>query len=387
MNHYYVDLHIHIGRTASGKPVKITGARTLTLANIVDEAARVKGLHMIGVIDSHVPDVLNELERMAEQNGWTECAEGGVEAGAVTILLGSEIEIYDEYCQGPIHVLAFLPTVAAMRKFSLWLKTRVKNISLSSQRMYGTGRELQQFVKELGGLLIPAHAFTPFKSLYGKGVRRSLTEVFDPDLIDAIELGLSADSAMADQIAELHRYPYLSNSDAHSLPKIAREYQMIRMSAPTFAELTKALRQEQGRAIVANYGFNPRLGKYHQTACERCATPMETSDERCASCGHHRFVKGVFDRLEELKTANNGPTRPPYIYQVPLEFIPGIGNKTYEKLLRHFGTEMRILHEATEAEIADVAGEKLAKLIVLARSGQLAIEAGGAGQYGKIAST
>ncbi|WP_027407679.1 endonuclease Q family protein [Anoxybacteroides tepidamans] len=386
MKNYYVDLHIHIGRTASGKPVKITGARTLTLPNIVDEAARVKGLQMVGVIDSHVPDVLNELERMAEQNGWTEHAEGGVGAGDVTVLLGSEIEIYDAHCQGPIHVLVFLPTVVAMREFSQWLKTRVKNISLSSQRMYGTGRELQQFVKELGGLFIPAHAFTPFKSLYGKGVRRSLTEVFDPDLIDAIELGLSADSAMADQIAELHRYPYVSNSDAHSLPKIAREYQIIRMNAPTFAELKKALYQEENCSIVANYGFNPRLGKYHQTACEQCAAPMETSDERCASCGHHRFVKGVFDRLEELKTANNGPPRPPYIYQVPLEFIPGIGKKTYEKLLRHFGTEMRILHEATEAEIADVAGEKLAKLIVLARSGQLSIEAGGAGKYGKIAS-
>lgn len=387
MNNYYVDLHIHIGRTASGKPVKITGAKTLTLTNILHEAERVKGLHMVGVIDSHVPEVLDELERGIEANGWGEHEEGGVQAGNVTLLLGSEIEIYDEHCHGPIHVLAFMPTIASMRLFSEWLKKRVKNISLSSQRMYGTGRKLQKIVKQLEGLFIPAHAFTPFKSLYGSGVKQSLTEVFEPDWIDAVELGLSADSEMADQIAELHRYPYLSNSDAHSLRKMAREYQIVRMHQPTFAELKMALQMENGRAIVANYGLNPKLGKYHQTVCERCFAPMNESDECCPSCEHGRYVKGVFDRLQELKTSGVPPKRPPYIYQVPLEFIPGLGEKTYNTLLQHFGAEMYVLHEATKEQLVDVVGEKLADLIILARSGKLSIHAGGGGQYGKIAST
>ena len=43
-----------------------------------------------------------------------------------------------------------------------------------------TGLELQKKVKELDGIFIPAHVFTPFKSLYGKGVNKSLIEVFDP---------------------------------------------------------------------------------------------------------------------------------------------------------------------------------------------------------------
>ena len=79
----------------------------------------------------------------------------------------------------------------------------VKNITLSSQRIYCDGRTLQKTVKSLGGLFIPAHVFTPFKSLYGKGVRSSLTEVFDPELIDAIELGLSSDTEMVKDIEEL----------------------------------------------------------------------------------------------------------------------------------------------------------------------------------------
>jgi uncharacterized protein (TIGR00375 family) len=384
MHNYYVDLHIHIGRTASGRPVKITGAKSLTLGNILHEAAHVKGLNVVGIIDCHVPEVLDELEQAINAKGWYEHKDGGVIAGEVTLLLGCEIEVYDEYCQGPIHVLAFLPTIRAMRAFSGWLKERVKNISLSSQRMYGTGRDLQAAVKQWGGLFIPAHAFTPFKSLYGKGVKKSLTEVFDPDWIDAIELGLSADTKMADQIAELHRYPYLSNSDAHSLRKIAREYQVVRMNAPTFAELEKVLQQQDGRGVVANYGLNPKLGKYHQTTCERCFQPMNPADERCPACGHHRKVKGVFDRLRELKTGGVPPKRPPYIYQVPLEFIPGLGPKSYKKLLDRFGTEMYVLHQATEEDLEQTVGEKLAKAIILARRGELSIQAGGGGKYGKV---
>jgi uncharacterized protein (TIGR00375 family) len=386
MNSYYVDLHIHLGRTASGRPVKITGAKTLTFLNILNEASEIKGLNMIGIIDCHVPEVLAEIEHAILTGVFTEHQDGGVRAHNMTVILGSEIEVYDEHCHGPIHVLTFFPTVETMRLFSQWLEKRVKNISLSSQRMYGLGKELQKLVKQLGGLFVPAHVFTPFKILYGKGVRRSLTEVFEADLIDAIELGLSADTKMADQIAELHRYSYLSNSDAHSLGKIAREYQIIHMKAATFAELKKALKREEGRAIVANYGLNPLLGKYHRTVCENCLHPLESGNGPCSVCGHRKQIKGVFERLQELKTSTVSPSyRPPYIYQVPLEFIPGLGPKTYKKLLSHFGTEMRVLHDVSREQLTEVVGEKLANLIVLARSGKLHIHAGGGGKYGKIA--
>jgi uncharacterized protein (TIGR00375 family) len=387
MNTYYVDLHIHIGRTASGKPVKITGAKTLTLTNILKESSKTKGLDMVGVIDCHVPEVLDELEQAIEQQQMMEHPEGGIITNDITLLLGSELEIYDERCHGPIHVLVFLPTIQTIRTFSKWLESRVKNITLSSQRIYETGTELQTFVKELGGMFIPAHAFTPFKSLYGKGVQKSLREVFDPDLIDAVELGLSADTKMADQLAELHCYPYVTNSDAHSLGKIAREYQIIRMNAPTFTELKKAFKEEDGRGIIANFGLNPLLGKYYQTTCANCFHPIENEQNPCQMCGHQQKIKGVSDRIQELKTASTPPSnRPPYIYQVPLEFIPGLGKKTYQKLLDHFGTEMRVLHGTTEEELTEVIGPKIAHLIVLARTGQLSIHAGGGGRYGKVDS-
>ena len=59
------------------------------------------------------------------------------------------------------------------------------------------------------------------------------------DLIDAIELGLGSDTAMANQLSQIHRYPFITNSDAHSLQKIAREYQALLLDHLSFQELRK----------------------------------------------------------------------------------------------------------------------------------------------------
>lgn len=386
MENYYSDLHIHIGRTRSGKPVKITGAKSLTFTNIIEHARNEKGLNIIGIIDCHSPEVILEIAELMETGDVTEHPDDGLQYGDLTIIPGSELEIYDENCHGPIHVLAYFPTLSIMREFSMWLSNHLKNITLSSQRIYVSGRELQLKVKELGGLFIPAHVFTPFKSLFGKGVQKSLTEVFDKRLIDGIELGLSADTMMADQIKELHDYSFVTNSDAHSLKKIAREYHVLQMAAPTFNELEKALKKIDGRKVKANYGLDPLLGKYHQTVCSQCFAPFDPEKGECSNCGSSKFIKGVADRITELKTASISPVhRPPYIHQVPLEFIPGLGPKMLEKLLDHFGTEMAILHEVPIEKLEQIIPAKTAKMIIKAREGKLSLSAGGGGKYGKIA--
>ncbi|WP_251551268.1 endonuclease Q family protein [Neobacillus muris] len=385
MNRYYVDLHIHIGRTWTGKPVKITGAKSLTFTNIIEHARHVKGLQMVGIIDSHSPEVMEEMESLIKSGEVYEHPEGGLVFGDLTIILGSELEIYDEQCNGPIHVLCFMPALKEMKEFSRWLSSYLKNIQLSSQRVYMTGLVLQRRVKEMGGLFIPAHVFTPFKSLYGKGVNRSLTEVFDPNLIDGIELGLSSDTQMADQLEELHHYTFVTNSDAHSLAKIAREYQVAAMEEPSFAELQKALNREDGRAIIANYGLDPLLGKYHKTVCAKCLNLLGSEDQICDFCGSKKVIKGVADRILELKTAESSPSwRPPYIHQVPLEFIPGLGPRLLEKLIDHFGSEMAVLHEVPYEALSQTVPVKIAEMIMKAREGTVNLAAGGGGKYGKI---
>lgn len=385
MNDYFADLHIHIGRTNTGKPVKITASKTLTLENILIEASEHKGIDIVGIIDCHVPEVLQDLLKSVQNGDCTELNDGGIQFKQTTLMLGTELEIYDEFCKGPIHVLVFIPTIERMIEFSNWLNSRVTNITLSSQRIYEEGRVLQQKVKELDGLFIPAHIFTPHKSLYGSGVISSVKEVFDPMLIDAVELGLSSDTSMADEVRELHSYTYITNSDAHSLPKIGREYQKIALKVPTFLELKRALKEEQGRKIVTNYGLNPFLGKYYLTTCEKCGEPKREGESVCSKCGSKRFVKGVSNRLKELAfKSNENRRRPPYIHQVPLQFIPGLGPKTLLKLKEAFGTEMNIIHKASESELLGIIPEKIVSYILAAREGKLQVKAGGGGVYGKV---
>lgn len=381
---FFADLHIHIGRDHLNQPVKITGSKELTLTKILQESSRRKGLDLIGIVDCHVPTVQDEIKQLLATKQATALEQGGILFESVTLILGVELEIYDQNCQGPIHVLCYFPHLEVMAKFTEWLSTRMKNIQLSSQRIYTSAHELQHKVKELSGLFIPAHIFTPFKSLFGKGVNQSLTEVFLPELIDAVELGLSSDTLMADQISELHDYPFLTNSDAHSLIKIAREYQAIQMEACHFADFVDALQGRNGRCILANYGMQPQLGKYYQSICKYCGERSFRLDT-CLNCQRKGKIKGVSERIEELKGEQLQKTnRPPYHYHVPLDYINGLGKRTYEKLLEHFGTEMSILHDTPIEDISDLVGERIANQLIKIRSGEVGINKGGGGKYGTI---
>jgi uncharacterized protein (TIGR00375 family) len=384
---FFADMHIHIGATKTGKPVKITGSRSLTLSNILYEAKHIKGMDIIGIIDCHSPEILAELIEMKDKGELAELGEGGLNIDGLTLIPGAEIEVNDENCKGPLHVLVYMPSLKSMGDLSRWLSERMKNIHLSSQRMYGSAKELQRLVKQLGGLFIPAHIFTPFKSLYGKGVVSSLNEVLDPQLIDAVELGLSSNTEMASQVCELSAYTFLTNSDAHSLAKIAREYQMIALQKPTFKEFELALKRKDGREVIANYGLNPYLGKYYNTVCEKCFGTMDfNSCSVCKQCGSEKFIKGVRDRINELGRSleESLQERPPYVHQIPLEFIPGLGPKTLSALRRAFGTDMDIIHSVPSEKLKEIVNPAIAEHILLARSGELSIQMGGGGTYGKV---
>ncbi|WP_219836467.1 endonuclease Q family protein [Paenibacillus sp. R14(2021)] len=386
----FADLHLHIGRTERGEPVKISGSRDLTFKNIAHEAAVRKGIGLLGVIDCHSPGVQRDIEALLQGGEMTEAAGGGIRYRDTTILLGAEIEVRDTGF-GTAHHLAYMPDLAAMQSFTAWMAKHMRNVQLSSQRLYVPSRELQAEVKGRGGLFVPAHIFTPHKSLFGSCSDR-LGDTLDPALVDAVELGLSADSEMAGLIPDLDGYPYLTNSDAHSLAKIGREYNELLLREPTFQEFRSALQGAEGRAITANYGLNPLLGKYHRTYCSDCGSLAEENEvgERCKQCGSLKVVTGVLDRILELarqagRTESfHASERPRYIYQVPLEFVPGIGRKTLNKLLDRFGTEMAILHDVPAAAIAETAGEQAAAIIVSARSNDLELQAGGGGKYGKV---
>ena len=190
-------------------------------------------------------------------------------------------------------------------------------------------------------------------------------------------------------ISELETKRFVTNSDAHSLPKIAREYNKLKVEDISFKEVMKAIKGEDGRDILANYGLDPKLGKYHRTHCDNCDKTIETINpvDVCPHCGSDKVTFGVYDRIKLIrdKEVSKSPKgRPEYIYQVPLGFIPGVGPKAIDKLLNTFGLEMTILNKLDFDDIEAVVGEKIAKLIIDARGGNLKIESGGGGNYGRV---
>ena len=394
MYEIFADLHVHIGRSENGKPIKITGARSLNFANIAKECAEKKGIDVVGIIDCASPYVIEDIENFLKTGDAYELKDGGIiYKDKVCILLGSEVETTENGRNGKsgaAHNVCFFPYLKDIKGFSEEMSHHVKNITLSTQRSDLSGYDLIDLVEKYNGILIPAHIFTPHKSYYGNCVDR-LEDVFKEkyNKIFAVELGLSSDTFLADEISELENKTFVTNSDAHSLPRIAREYNKMQVEDISFKEIVKALKGEDGRKVIANYGLDPKLGKYHRSFCEDCNDSIEINEAAtvCPRCGGQNITFGVFDRIELIKDkqeTKSPESRPPYIYQVPLTFIPGVGGKTIDKLLDNFETEMNILHKAGFDDIEGVAGEKVATAICNAREGKAKVHSGGGGVYGKI---
>ena len=397
MNEIFVDLHVHIGRSENGKPIKITAARSLNFANIAKECADRKGINVVGIIDCASPYVIEDIENFLRTGEAYEIEDGGIiYKDKVCIILGSEIEtaeVNDEGKTGSAHNLCYFPTLKDIKAFSNEMSSHINNITLSSQRANISAYELVDIVEKYNGILIPAHAFTPHKSFYGNCTDR-LSKIFKEKFgkIFAIELGLSSDTYLADEISELETRTFVTNSDAHSLPKIAREYNKMLLEGISFKEVVKALKNEDGRKIVANYGLDPKLGKYHRTFCEKCGKPIEGKAPitHCPDCDSSKITMGVFDRIEIIKDKEETKSpsfRPPYVYQIPLTFMPGLGGKTIDKLLGAFDTEMNILHKLSKDDIEAVVGEKIANTVIAAREGNIKIQSGGGGVYGKLTAS
>lgn len=394
MYEIFADLHVHIGRSESGKPIKITAARSLNFANIAKECEERKGIQVVGIIDCASPYVIEDIEKFLQTGDAYELKDGGIiYKDKVCIILGSEVETSEigrNGKKGSAHNLCYFPFLKDIKNFSKEMSKHIKNITLSTQRSDLSGYDLIDIVEENNGILVPAHIFTPFKSYYGNCTDR-LENIFREkyDKIFAVELGLSSDTFLADMISELENKTFLTNSDAHSLPKIAREYNKMQVEDISFKEIVKALKNEDGRKIIANYGLDPKLGKYHRTYCDNCNQTIETKEpvDKCPFCGSDNVTFGVFDRIElikDKKETKSPENRPPYIYQIPLGFIPGVGGKTIDKLLENFQTEMNILHKLSKDDIEAVVGEKVSNAIENAKTGKCKVHSGGGGNYGKI---
>ncbi|MDQ1262375.1 MAG: hypothetical protein QG575_1556 [Euryarchaeota archaeon] len=377
-----LDLHIH-------SKYSMAVSADMQLPEIAREAAR-KGVKIVATGDCLHPLWLDAIKKLPE-------CDGLFLLGDTYFVLSVEVED-----KSRVHHLIFLPDTAKAEELQEAFAPYSTNLSSDGRpRLHLNGSEIADRVLEAGGLLGPAHAFTPWTGIFA--YFGSIAECYQEKAqqIRFIELGLSADTDYADRIAELSTRTFLSNSDAHSprSNKLAREFNQMGLDYYSYQDLILAIKREGGRRPTKNVGLFPEEGKYNRTACTRCYRQysLMQKDElmgRCPDCGG-RIKLGVADRVNLLADYEEPvhPThRPPYLHIIPLAEIIALAlghksvmtsgvQKSWSELTQ-YRTEIEVLMQADLAELK--AEPKVIEAIRNFRLGRVEVQPGGGGKYGEV---
>jgi len=347
------------------------------LPEILLSACLTKGIDVLGTGDALHP---------VWQKRWEPYLEN--DAG-VTIIPAGEVE--DEH---RVHHLILAEELAQFDQIREAFEGKCKSFEKSGRPyLHMSGNAIASAVHDAGGIIGPAHAFTPWRSIFA--YFDHIGDCYGSEPIDFLELGLSADSSYGAAIPDLAEVPFLSNSDAHSprTEKIGREFNRLRIKKLTVKCVMESLRSG---AIDMNAGFFPEEGKYNRTACVRCFTQYSPEQAvqnswRCPADGG-LIKKGVFDRARELSSGGTPFKRPPYLHIIPLgqiiQTIEGASSpytkkcqKIYLSFISTFGNEIDVLINIPVAEIRHV-HSRIADAIDALRSGRVILNPGGGGKYG-----
>lgn len=408
---FIADLHIHshFSRATS---------KDLNFEHLT-KWAQLKGVHIVGTGDIAHPGWLEEMKQKLEpaEEGLFRLKEEFAKPiqkelpkacqGTVRFMLAGEISnIYKKNDKvRKIHNVVFLPSLEAVEKFQIELE-KIGNIRSDGRPILGLdSRDLLEIVLQTGpqAYLIPAHIWTPWFALLGsKSGFDSVEECFD-DLtphIFAVETGLSSDPPMNWRLSILDGYTLVSNSDAHSPPKLGREANQFNTEL-SYPAIFEALKTGDAEKYLGTIEFFPEEGKYHYDGHRKCGISWDPKttlqhDGVCPKCGKPVTV-GVMHRVETLADREEGEKPPhthPYKSLIPLPEllgeIHGVGatskrvQDAYEALLAKLGSEIFILQDCPIEEITKAGGELLAEGIRRMRAGQVHVAAGYDGEYGLI---
>jgi uncharacterized protein (TIGR00375 family) len=371
------------------------------------EAARQKGIGLLAA-----PDFTHPAWREEMRSELQPFADGVYAAHGALFTLVTEVACIWRHGSKSrrVHLLLMAPSLEAADRVSEALSAyqRLESdgrpmLKLSADRLYETALQADDRC-----VVVPAHVWTPWYGVYGsKSGFDSLEECFGElaPMVPAIETGLSSDPAMNWGVPDIGARAIVSFSDAHSTGTIGRELTVFDAD-PDFGSLRSALFENR---VVETVEFHPEHGKYHLNGHRKCGvrlTPGETPpDGRCPKCGRP-LTLGVSHRVSELSASHveavlgadglmRGPGgRPPFRSLVPLlELLSqalgaGVGSKkvshAYKGLVNGLGSELAALTEAGEADIANLAGERVAQAVVSIRKGQVQVEPGYDGVYGVV---
>ncbi len=381
---------------------------------MLDLWARRKGLGLIGTGDFTHPAWRQELkdklvpaeDGLYQLRGSLRTADdaAGGDASPRFIVTGEISSIYKKNGRvRKVHNLILLPGLEAAEKLSRRLTT-IGNLHSDGRPILGLdARDLLEITLDTvpDAVYIPAHIWTPHFSLFGAysgfDDMRECYEDLMPH-IHALETGLSSDPPMNWRLSALDGFTLISNSDAHSPAKLAREANVLD-TPMSYPDVVKALSGQGG--FGGTIEFFPEEGKYHfdgHRNCKVCLSPAETREAGgvCPVCGG-RITVGVLHRVEALADRPEGYTpanAARFESLVPLQEVVGsalgisaAGKKAqaeYLRLLSRLGPELFILREAPLEDITHAAGTLVAEGIRRLRDGVVEVEPGYDGEYGKV---
>lgn len=411
---------------------------------VMAENALQKGLDILTVSDFTHPVWFKEIQSLlepAEEGLYKLKAQsfGKAQDKSEKLKVEKEIlflfstEISSIYKQGDklrrIHNLIFVPSLEVAEKVNKELVKRGCNLNADGRPIIGlTSKALLELILAIDdrSFLIPCHVWTPHFGIYGSASGfDSLEEAFGElaSKIYGIETGLSSDPDMNWQTAELKNRTILSFSDAHSAPKMAREATVFDLEAPTYENIRQAIMRYSPDAkktdnkIAYTIEFYPEEGKYHFSGHRNCKVVYDAEQVRekgttCPVC-RRKLTEGVFMRVEQLSdpnfigraTAKHNEQRlkwytdkmhiqPPYVKLVPLLEIAAESLSStvssqksqalFAKLCAELGSELEVLLRTPLEEIEKSGGKKVADGILKVREGNIAIDPGFDGEFGKV---
>jgi len=423
---YFADLHLH-SRFARAT------SKSLTLPLLVAEAEK-KGIGLLAIPDYTHPVWLKEVERqiVQEANGFYSLKDEGkvdkpTNRAKTHLVFSTELTLYFRRNEKGyrMHLLVIAPNLEAVKEINKVLAP-LGNLNSDGRPIFS--KDVILIVKTLFAvcpdvIVIPAHIWTPWFSLFGS---RSGFDHFEDAFgeysgaIPAVETGASSDPSNNWRVGELDNKNLVSFSDAHSTFTLGREMTLFRgdfsytsFRTALFDNPVSPLSTDS--KITGTIEFYPEEGKYHYSGHRKCAvvqSPAETKKygSICPVCGK-KLTLGVLHRIEELATrptaklqleSKDGwvsskafPQRPPFCHMVPLsEVIAQAYNvkssrgssvaKAYNALCDEFGNEWNVLANTPAEALETVVEKNVVVAIVKNRVGDVKIAPGFDGEYGKV---
>ncbi len=374
--------------------------------------AKIKGLNLVGTGDFTHPSWLREIRETLTPDGDT-----GVYRVSRTMdpqmrfMLTTEVcTIFDVESQSKkVHHVILAPNLDVVAQINSALERHGD--------LAGDGRPIlnmtaAQFVEEVMAIsseimIFPAHAWTPWFSIFGAFSGFDTVEDCFQDMakhIHALETGLSSDPAMNWRLSKLDKFTLVSNSDCHSFwPwRIGREANVFELEEISYDAVVGAICDGDPARFKFTIETDPAYGKYHWTGHRDCNVSLSPTEAQkfgniCPVC-RRKLTKGVEQRVEEIADRPAGylPNgRPGFKRLLPLsEIIAAVLDvgepstqavwKVYNALVERFGDEYSVLLDASKEAMNEVVDAQVTDGILRVRAGSVVVVPGFDGVYGKL---